>query len=303
MTMVHGRFRNWVKAQYQLGVAVSDRADEHDVDIVAAGLSFYALLGLFPALLALVSVYGLVADPATVQRAVLGLAGTLPPQAHALVTQGLTDFVARTSGDLTLSIVLGILAVLWSSSSAMGVLVRAINLANAVPERRSFFARRLIALSFTLGGVVSVAFVVPAVTALPKVLSLLRAETLMAVVPPVVLGVAAFLSLLVLFRYAPYGKRPTFAAVIPGAALASVAWLAVSGLYSVYVRFFARMTSTYGALEGVIVLSLWFYFSATVLLYAAELNVELARRRSPAKDVGEGTEPWSLVAHESDQHQ
>jgi membrane protein len=303
MSMVHGRFRNWLKAQYELGVAVSDRADEHDVDIVAAGLSFYALLGLFPALLALVSIYGLVADPATVQGAVLGLAGTLPLQARVLLTQGLTDFVARTSGDLTLTIVLGILAVLWSSSSGMGVLVRAINLAHSLPERRSFFGRRLIALGFTLGGVVGVAFVVPAVTALPKVLHLLRVETLMVIVPPVVLGVAAFLSLLILFRYAPYRRRPTFAAVAPGAALASIAWLVVSGLYSVYVRFFARMTSTYGALEGVIVLSLWFYFSATVLLYAAELNVELARRRSSAQEVSEGTKPWVLVAHESDQHQ
>jgi membrane protein len=118
-----------------------------------------------------------------------------------------------------------------------------------------------------------------------------------------VLGTAAFISLLVLFRYAPHRKQPSFAEVVPGAALASVAWIAVSGLYSLYVRFFARMTSTYGALEGVIVLSLWFYFSATVLLYAAELNVELARRRSPSQDVPQRSEPWALVAHESDQHQ
>jgi membrane protein len=278
--MPFARLRKWVRARYELALAVSQRADDHDVDIVAAGLSFYALLGLFPALLALTSIYGLVADPASVQGVLTGFARTLPLQARALVTQGLTDFVARTSGDLTVSIVLGIVAVLWSSSSGMSVLVRAINLANDLKERRSFFGRRLIALSFTLSGVVGVAFVVPAITALPKVLHLLRVETLMVAVPPLVLGTAAFLSLLVLFRYAPYGRKPRLAAIAPGAALASVAWLVVSGAYSLYVRFFARMTSTYGALEGVIVLELWFYFSALVLLYAAELNVELARRRS-----------------------
>jgi len=144
---------------------------------------------------------------------------------------------------------------------------------------------------------------VPAITALPKVLHLLRAETLMVAVPPLVLGIAAFASLLVLFRYAPYGRKPRLAAIVPGAALASIAWLVVSGAYSLYVRFFARMTSTYGALEGVIVLELWFYFSALVLLYAAELNVELDRRRSASHEVRDRREPGGLVAHEPDQHQ
>jgi membrane protein len=303
MTTSPGPFRRWVNARYELVLAVSQRGDDHDLDIVAAGLSFYALLGLFPALLALVSIYGLVADPVSVQGVLTEFARTLPHQARILVTEGLADFVLRTSGDLTFSIVFGIIAVLWSSSSGMSVLVRAINRAHGLQEKRSFFGRRLIALSFTLAGVIGVAFVVPAITALPKVLHLLRVETLMVVVPPLVLGTAAFLSLLVLFRYAPHGKQPSFAAVVPGAALASVAWLAVSGAYSLYVRFFARMTSTYGALEGVVVLELWFYFSATVLLYAAELNVELAERRSAAHEVGQGSEPRAFVAHEADQHQ
>src|SRR3954463_14412388 len=100
-----GRFSSFMN----LVRSVNDRANEHDVDIVAAGLSFYALLGLFPALLAVVSVYGLVADPANVEDVLTSLARTLPPQARALVLGGLTAFVQRSSGDLTFSIVLGIL--------------------------------------------------------------------------------------------------------------------------------------------------------------------------------------------------
>jgi membrane protein len=299
------RFREGAKAWYELAREVDGRADEHEVDIIAAGLSFYALLGLFPALLALVSIYGLVADPASVEAVVRSLSSTLPPQARAVIAQGLTGFVARTSGDLTLSIVFGIVAVLWSSSSGMGALVRAINVASGVKERRSFFARRLLALGFTIGGVVGVAFVVPAVTILPKILHLLRADTLSVVVPPVVLGASAFVTLLLLFRYAPYGRPAALASVLPGAALASVAWLVVSGGFSLYVRYFARMGSTYGALEGVIVLELWFYFSAQVLLYAAELNVALAGRRRPsaAHQEGDGGERRGLVAHEAQQHE
>jgi membrane protein len=267
---------------FDIAHALGDRGERHDVDIVAAGLSFYALLGLFPGLLAVVSIYGLVADPASVQGVLSFFLRTMPPQARSVVNDGLGAFVGRPSGDLTLRVVIGILAVLWSSSSGMGVLVHAINQAHGVSERRSFFGRRLIALGFTLAGVVSIAVVVPALTALPKVLHALGADGLTVLVPPLALASAAFIALLVLFRYAPYKQPRTFRAVAPGAAVAALAWLLVSAGYSFYVRYLARLTSTYGALEGVIVLELWFYFSALVLLYAAELNVVLAARHGPA---------------------
>lgn len=259
---------------------ISDRASEHDVDIVAAGLSFYALLGLFPSMLALVSIYGLVADPASIQSAVSSLTATLPLQARTLVQEGLTAFVARTSGDLTFSVVVGIIGVLWSSSSGMGALVHAINVASDNAQHRSFFGRRLIALSFTLTGVIGVAVVVPALTALPRLVHLLRADTLLVMLPSLVLTGIAFLAMLVLFRYAPYKQTFRLRDVVPGAAAASLSWLVMSAAYALYVRFLSRMSSTYGALEGVIVLELWFYLSALVLLYAVELNVELSRRRA-----------------------
>jgi membrane protein len=266
--------------------------------MVAAGLSFYSLLGLFPALLAVVSIYGLVADPMSVENGLTSLARTLPPQARQLVLDGLAGFVERSSGDLKFSIVLGIGAVLWSSSSGMGVLVRAINVACDLKEHRGFFTRRARALLFTLGGVVGVAFVVPALTAIQGLLHLFRADTLFVLVPPLVLAVTAFVALLLLFRYAPYRQPSTFADVAPGAALASVAWLLVSGAYSLYVRFLARLSSTYGALEGVIVLELWFYFSALVLLYAAELNIVLAASRSASNQVRDAGKLRGLVADE-----
>jgi membrane protein len=278
--------------------SVNDRANEHDVDIVAAGLSFYALLGLFPALLAVVSIYGLVADPASVEAALTALVRALPPQARKLVIESIAEFVRRSSGDLTFRIVFGFVGVLWSSSSGMSVLVRAINVAYDVKEHRSFFGRRAIALFFTLCGVVGVAFVVPALIAVPRLLHIFRAETLLVLVPPAVLAILAFATLLMLFRYAPYRKPATFSELAPGAALASVAWLIVSGAYSLYVRYLAHFSSTYGALEGVIVLELWFYFSAQVLLYSAELNVVLARRRSTPDQVSDGGELRRLVTHE-----
>jgi len=279
--------------------AVVERADEHDADIAAAGLSFYALLGLFPSLLALVSIYGLVADPADVEAALIAIAQALPPQARRLVIEGLAAFVQRSSDDLTFSIVFSLVAVLWSSSSGMGVLVHRINVAYGAPERRSFFGRRALALCLTLAAVVAISFVVPALTAIPKVLAALRAEILLVLVAPLALGTAAFLALLTLFHYAPYRQDLRFRDVLPGAAAASLAWVVMTGAYTFYLRFFARLSSTYGALEGVIVLLLWFYFSAIVLLYAVELNVEVARLRSEARrsSGGSGTqrpEAWAF---------
>jgi membrane protein len=271
-----------LKATVAFFEELDDMADDHDADIVAAGLSFYALLGLFPALLAVVSIYGLLADPQNVEGALVDFAQTLPPQARTVVLGSLADFVKRSSGDLTLSAVLGIVGVLWSCSSGMSVLVRAINATNSVKKRRSFFKRRLVALLFTLAGVVGVVIVIPGITALPKILPILGAGTPSLVVPPLALAVFAFGALSVLFRYAPVGRTQTFREIAPGAAAASAGWLGMSGLYSFYVRFFSSYSSTYGALEGVIVLELWFYFSALVMLYAAELNVLLARRLSAA---------------------
>jgi membrane protein len=301
-SMAGGGLRARAHRFFELMKNVGDRAGDHDVDIVAAGLSFYALLGLFPSLLALVSIYGLIADPQEVQRALTALAQTLPPQARDLVISGLAAFVKRSSSELTLSIVFSIVAVLWSSSSGMGVLVRRLNVAHDAQKQRNFFARRALALGFTFAAVVAVAFVVPALTALPKILSALRAEMLTVFVPPLALALAAFVALLLLYRYAPYDNRLSFREVMPGAAAASLAWMVVTSGYSFYLRYFARLSSTYGALEGVIVLELWFYFSTLVLLYAAELNVVLAGRRLarpqvPVSDASSTSPPPSAAFH------
>src|SRR4051812_44877533 len=135
-----------VKRYWGLVKRVSDEADADDADIVAAGLAFYGILGLFPALLAMVSLYGLVADPIAIQQAIYGVTRSLPAAGRDLIVGELSNFIARDSSSLSLSMVLGLLAVLWSASSAMSVLVRAINVAYDIPERRSFFKRRRVAI-------------------------------------------------------------------------------------------------------------------------------------------------------------
>ena len=257
---------------------VFDLANEHDVDMAAAGLAFYGFLGFFPALAAIVSIYGLVADPANVESVLSSLANTMPQSAREVVLSGVADFVQRPSGSLGISVLLGFLAVLWSASSAMSVLVHAVNVAYGTHEHRSFFARRGIAVLLTLGGVLGVAIVVPLIAVMPKLLHFLRVDTLTIALPWTVLALGSFASILVLLRFAPYRETPRVPGLVRGAAVTSAAWLLVCGGFSLYVRYIASFTSTYGALEGVIVLEFWLYVSALVLLYGTELCAELQRR-------------------------
>jgi membrane protein len=279
-----GRALAKLRRAFDVVVRVYRAGAADDVDVMGAGLAFYALLGLFPALLAMVSILGLVASPAWVERLLESLTGVVPIEARSAISSVLRDFMSRPPARLSLGFIVPTGAVLWSASSAMGVFVRAINLAYDLPEHRSFFNRRLMALSFTLGAIVAIAVVVPAMTALPAVLQWLGVSVGLSLLRWPLIGALAFGALLVAFRYAPEDDRfRSYRSALPGAVVASVLWLVVSGLYSTYVAYLASYETSYGALEGVIVLAIWLYVSALVVLYGAELNAELATTPSSPK--------------------
>ena len=257
---------------------VSAEADADDADIVAAGLAFYGFLGLFPALLAVVSLYGLISDPIAIQRTIYGVARSLPVAARDVVIDELSKFIARPSGSLSLSMVLSFLAVLWSSSSAMSVLVRAVNVAYDLPERRTFLQRRRIAVLFTLAAMLGLFVLVPVVALLPRVLTLLHVGAAVALLRWPVLALVAWLTFAFLYRYsADRSPLASFRAVLPGATTAAVLWVLLCAVYSAYVQYFTSYSATYGAVTGVIVLQFWLYLSALILVYGAELNAELER--------------------------
>jgi membrane protein len=267
-----------LKRYWSLLRRVSDEADADDADIVAAGLAFYGVLGLFPALLAMVSLYGLVADPIAIQHTIYGVARSLPPSARDLVIDELSKFVGRPTRSLSLSMIVAFLAVLWSSSSAMSVLVRAINVAYDLPQRRSFLQRRWFAVLFTLGAMFGIFVLIPLIALLPKLLTLFHVGAALVVLRWPAMAAIAWLAFALLYRYA-VETRPVVSLrrVAPGATLAAVLWVALCGVYSAYVQYFTSFSATYGALTGVVVLEFWLYISALILVYCAELNAELER--------------------------
>ncbi|HET7541454.1 MAG TPA: YihY/virulence factor BrkB family protein [Polyangiaceae bacterium] len=273
------RFRRKLDAYWGLIKRVSDQADADDADIVAAGLSFYGTLGLFPALLAMVSLYGLIADPVAIQHAIGAVARSLPPAARELVIGELSNFIARDSRSLSVGMVLGLLAVLWSASSAMSVLVRAINVAHDIPERRNFFRRRRFALLFTLAGMSGIFLLIALSAILPKLLAFFHIESALVLLRWPVMLVVSWLVFGLLYRYSVQkSPLPTLRAVLPGATLAAFLWVGLCAVYSAYVQYFTSFSATYGALTGVIVLQFWLYISGLIVVYGAELNAELTRQ-------------------------
>jgi membrane protein len=281
-----------LKRLWSLLNRVSDEADAHDADIVAAGLAFYGVLGLFPALLAVVSLYGLVSDPIAIQHTIYGLARSLPVAARDLVLGELSKFVAQSSGKLSVGAFLGFLAVLWSSSSAMGALVRAINVAYDLPEKRNFFQRRRAAVLFTLAAMLGMFLVIPLIAILPAVLSFLQIGAAIAALRWLGMTVGAWLSFALLYRYAAE-RMPalTLRQVLPGASVAAALWVLLCAGYSAYVQHFTSFNATYGALTGVIVLEFWLYISALIVVYGAELNAELERGQHASRELGSEESP------------
>ena len=249
---------------------------------LAAGIAFYALLSLFPALTAAVSLYGLVTDPGTVERQVAALEGLLPPEAVALVAAWLRTLVQGPPTRFGIGLVVSLLLAFWSAWSATGMLMTAVNTCYGVEETRRFvrFNRDAVALTagLALFGFVALALlaVLPATLDLLPVSGTTR-EAIALVRWPLLVGIV-MLGLAIVYRYAPDRVPPTWQWVSWGAAAATALWLAGSLAFTAYVSQVGSYDKTYGSLGAVIILLLWLYGTAYVVLVGAELNAEIERQ-------------------------
>lgn len=267
-----------------------------DVPLLAAGVAFFALLALVPALVALVSVYGLVADPADIQRTVDDLLAAAPAEVQDLVSSQLSSIVDSSSSSLRLGAIVGLVVALWSASSAVKHLVGAISLAYDEEETRGFLRLRGLALLLTIGGIVLMAAVVAGFVAAPRALPESGAggvaRTVVLVVRWPLLAMVALAVLAVLYRRSPDRDPAGWRWVTPGSVLATVVWVAASVAFSIYTSRFGSYNETYGSLGAVIVVMLWLYLSAYAVIAGAELNAELERQtvadttRGPGRPLG-----------------
>jgi membrane protein len=252
-------------------------SDNH-LFMVAAALAFYAMLALFPGLFALVSLYGLLSDPQDVERFVSMLAGILPPSAWETLQEELRALVSVETGSLSLAFAASTVGALWSATTGVDALIEAVNWAYGKPERRSFVRRRTLSLRLTLGLMLAALVAIALVAIVPSAIVLLRQRPALLQVLDIarwpLLAALVTVGLIKLYRVAPCRPRPA-RWVLSGALLTSVLWLLISGLFSFYVSEFGSYHKTYGALGGVIVLLLWFYWSAFLVLLGAEITAAL----------------------------
>jgi membrane protein len=271
---------------------VKDDISEKNLSLVAAGAAFYALLAIPSAITALVSLYGLAFDPADIQGQVQGLAGIMPSEAIKLLSDQLQALSSHSSSALGIGLLLSVSLALWSARSGTSSMIAALNIAYEEAEKRSFIWFQVIALGLTAGIVLFMLFALGLVAVLPAVIDLLPlgelGKTLSSIIRWPILLVTIMIGLAAFYRYAPSRREPRWRWVSWGAVAATVLWIAGSALFSLYVAKFAGYDKSYGALGGVVVLLMWLYLSAFVVLIGAELNAEIEHQTARDSTVGGG---------------
>jgi membrane protein len=265
---------------------------EHNTALLAAGVTYYSFLSIFPALIAIVAVYGLVASPAEVTRQVNSVAEQLPAEARKLISDQLQNVASAQAGALSVSLAVAVLTALWSASAAINGLMGALNVVYAEREDRGIVVKRGTSVLLTLGAVVFVVLAAFLLTVLPPLVGLLDlgpvGEWLLLGARWIGLLAAFMLGLGVLYHFGPDRADARFRWLGPGAVMSTALWILVSVGFSVYVANFGSYDKTYGTLAGVVVLLLWLFFTAYAVLLGAEVNAQA--ELSTAADTTTGAE-------------
>lgn len=258
---------------------LKDQLSEDNVFFIAAGVAFYAFLAIFPGIAAMVSIVGLVADPAEVEEWVGAASAILPPDALTLIRDQVHAIVSTPDERLGFSLLISIALALWSATAGIKALMTALNIAYEERERRGFLKYYATAISLTVGAVVFALLALALVAAVPPLLKQLALpsalEKLLGLALWLVVGGAFILGLGVLYRYAPSRETPRWRWVSAGAVVATLLWVAGSIGFSLYVANVGDYNETYGALAAIVILLTWFYLTALVVLIGAELNAEM----------------------------
>lgn len=274
----------------EVGRRIYREYQDDPLGLWAAALAFYAVLSLFPFLVALVAIVGLILDPGSIARLVSSLHGVVPGEAMQLISSRL-NALARSHNTTLLTI--GFVAAIWSASRVAATLITLLNHVYQVKESRSWWKQQLLAIAVTLAAGLAALIGVLVMFGVPFLQSLLGSWFVyVAWLRIVVAAMAMMVAWALLYRFLPNVEQPRFRVITPGAVVGVLLWLLASWLFSVYVTHFGNYNAVYGAIGGVIVLLTWMFISSFVILLGAEINRVLApddeqtRRRERRKKHG-----------------
>lgn len=256
-----------------------DQISDDRLLAVAAGVVFYGLLALFPAITAVVSLYALLADGRTVSQHLAELSGLLPEGAYSIVQDQVNRVLAKGNARLSLALLFSLALAVWSANGGMRAIIDALNVVYDEREKRGFITLNLVSLAFTLAGITAILIAIGLVVVAPIIFSALGLTSLGGQLVQYgrwpLLALFLLLALAVLYRFAPSRREPQWRWISVGSVFATVTWIAGSALLSYYLANFANYDATYGSLGAAIGLMIWMWMSTVVVLVGAELNAEI----------------------------
>ena len=279
-------------------------SDRRNLGLVAAGVAFYALLSIFPALAALIAIWGFVADPAMIEGQ-LGMAERLlPADAFSILQDQVSALVSANDSTLQLTSLISILLAIWTAKNSIGAVIRGLNSIYREKHRTNPLKRYGIAIALTVVLIAVAIIAIASVIVLPSVLAFIRlpvsVELAITAAQWLILLAVVFFGIALLYRYGPNRRSAKVPWVTPGALVALFFWAAGSLALSVYLRNFGNYNEIYGSLGAVIALLFWFYISAYVVLLGAQLNAELELTTAADTTVGKDRPPGARDAYVAD---
>jgi membrane protein len=264
---------------------------KHHIIAIAAGVTFYTLLAVFPAIAALVALYGLFADPSTIANQLGRVSDLLPGGAIEIMRDQMTRVASQGGGTLGVTFIVSLAVSLWSANAGIKSVFEALNIVYAEDEKRSFVKLNAVSLAFTLAGIVLALVAIAAIVGVPIALNFMGLQSVTELLLkiarwPLLLAVIIF-ALAVIYRYGPSRETARWRWITWGSAFAGVTWLAASGLFSWYAANFGTFNKTYGSLGAVIGFMMWIWISAIVVLLGAEIDAEMEHQT--ARDTTEGS--------------
>ena len=258
---------------------VYNNIGEDRVMLVAAGVTFYSLLAIFPAIAALVAIYGFFADPASIASHLDAASGVLPSGALDVIRDQMNRVASQGTTKLGVAFIIGFLISLWSANAGMKSIFDALNLVYDEPEKRGFIKLNLVSLAFTVAAIVFVLVAIGCIVALPSAFSSTGSSGAMVSVAKIVrwpaLLIMIGLALAAIYRYGPSRREPQWRWITWGSTFAAVGWIAVSILFSLYTAHFVDYNKTYGSLGAIIAFMFWLWLATTVMLLGAEIDAEM----------------------------
>ena len=252
---------------------------DHRILALAAGMTYYSILAIFPALAALVAIYGIFTDAGSIAKHLDDVSGFVPGGAIDVAREQLTRVSSKSDRALGLTFLLGLVISLWSANAAMKSLFDTLNIVYGEREKRGFFRLNAISLSFTIAGIVFVLSALAAVVAVPVLLNYLHlsnfSDLLIRIVRWPAMFIALALAIACIYRFGPSRAAPRWHWISWGSSAAALLWLGASALFSWYAANFGTFHETYGSLGAVVGFMTWLWISAIVILLGAELNAEM----------------------------